>query len=418
MNEKKEKVIAVTVQTQDSIAEEHRTAELSELVRTAGGEVVFHVVQNMREISPATYIGKGKAEEVRDLAELYEVDSIVFNNELSGSQTRNLEEVIGKKIVDRTNLILDIFATRAQTMEAKLQVKLAQLEYRLPRLVGGSDYLSREGGGIGTRGPGEQKLETDRRAIRREINRAKRELERVIHVRATKRKNRRKSAVKIVSLVGYTNAGKSTILNRVVERCGSVDKSVYADDKLFATLDTSLRSCRLEGGGEFLLVDTVGFVTDIPTNLIESFRSTLEEIRYSDLIVQVVDATDENRISHMETTTTTLAQMKMGDIPVLTVFNKMDAVKGDFHDIASNSIYISALEEEGITKLLDKIRDMLEEDYIESRFRIPFEDYRFVDDFHCKYELRDVKNTDEGIFFSAKVSPADLQRYERYRWEL
>ena len=288
----------------DSMEIEDSLDELEELVYAAGGLVISRVIQKKEKIDVALYIGKGKVEEIKNYCEELDIDTVVFNNELSGAQLRNLEKFIDRKIVDRTNLILDIFANRASSKEGKLQVELAQMKYRLPRLIGYRDYLSREGGGIGTRGPGEQKLELDRRVILKEISKIEKQLREVAKSRDIKRSQRAKSNLPIVSLVGYTNAGKSTILNKLIESHEDYnkDKEVFAYDMLFATLDTSLRKARLKNGQDFLITDTVGFVDKLPTNLIEAFKGTLEEVKYSDLILHVVDFSNKNIDIQIEVT--------------------------------------------------------------------------------------------------------------------
>ena len=270
-----EKVLIIGVELNNDVTPiENSLDELEELVNAAGGLVVARLSQKMNAINAAHFIGKGKAEEIKNYCDELDITTVVFNDELSGAQLRNLEKMINKKIVDRTNLILDIFANRASSKEGKLQVKLAQLKYRLPRLVGFSDYLSRTGGGIGTRGPGEQKLETDRRHILREIDNIEKELRIVEKNRSVKRKRREDSNLPIVALVGYTNAGKSTLLNKIIELNDDSEetKQVFVKDMLFATLDTSLRRGKLPNGQAFLLTDTVGFVSKLPTKLIEAFK--------------------------------------------------------------------------------------------------------------------------------------------------
>lgn len=292
-----EKVLIIGVELDtDTIDIENSLDELEELVSAADGVVISRLVQKKDNINPAYFIGKGKAEEIKNYCEELNITTVVFNDELSGAQLRNLEKIIDRKIVDRTNLILDIFASRANSKEGKLQVKLAQLKYRLPRLIGFRDYLSREGGGIGTRGPGEQKLETDRRHILREVDNIEKQLKEIEQNRETKRKKREDSNLPIVALVGYTNAGKSTLLNKLLEFSDEYEevKQVFVKDMLFATLDTSLRRGKLPNGQAFLLTDTVGFVSKLPTRLIEAFKGTLEEVKYADLLLHVVDASNKD----------------------------------------------------------------------------------------------------------------------------
>jgi GTP-binding protein HflX len=321
----KEKTIIVGVELYNESYIEDSMDELEDLVIAAGGVVLYRTIQKRSSIDPAYFIGKGKALEIKEYCDLYDIDTVVFNDELSGAQIRNLEDIIDRKIVDRTTLILDIFASRANSKEGKLQVKLAQLKYRLPRLTGFRNYLSRTGGGIGTRGPGEQKLELDRRHLLKEINNIKKELKEVEKTRNVKRKKRANSAIPMVALVGYTNSGKSTLLNRILELYSNSDetKKVFAYDMLFATLETSLRQVRFPNGQKFIITDTVGFVSKLPTNLIEAFKGTLEEVKYADLILHVVDASSKNLNIQIETTMNILKELEVLNKPIITVFNKM-----------------------------------------------------------------------------------------------
>lgn len=341
--------------------------ELEELVKASGGHVVYRVTQNRTKIEPKTFIGIGKAYEILDLSKEYDAETIIFNDELSGSQMRNLEEIINKKILDRSSLILDIFATRASTKESKLQVKLAQLQYRLPRLVGYSNHLSRLGGGIGTRGPGEQKLEIDRRVIQRDITNIKKQLKEASKNRDINRQQRLRSDLPIVSLVGYTNAGKSTLMNQILKNNkASDDKQVFEKDMLFATLNTSLRTAQFSNQQPFLLTDTVGFVSKLPTFLVESFKSTLEEITYSDLILIVVDASNSNLELQLNTTHQIIKELKSQDIPTLTVFNKMDKVTDEqrlkLMPYFKDTYFMSALNPQDVTNLLDTMQVLLSQE--------------------------------------------------------
>lgn len=393
--------------------------ELEELVIAAGGQVVARVEQYMDAISPTYYIGRGKVEEIKNYAEELEVSTIVFNDELSGAQLRNLEEAINKKIVDRTNLILDIFASRASSKEGKLQVKLAQLKYRLPRLIGFRDYLSREGGGIGTRGPGEQKLETDRRHILREIDNIEDHLKEVEKNRDTKRKQREDSSIPIVALVGYTNVGKSTLMNKIVRlEDSSGDKDVFVKDMLFATLDTSLRRGRLLNGQDFILTDTVGFVSKLPTKLIEAFKGTLEEVQYADLILHVVDGSNEDLDIQIETTYNIMKDLGVLDKPILTVFNKMD--KTSIEDLAINNayvdekIFISAFNDGDIQTLLEKIENMLPQQFKRVEMIIPYSDQKLVDYFMTNYNIEEIEYVEEGTLLKFTINHIDFNKYSKY----
>lgn len=375
----KEKVLIVLLNINNEHSEsqiEYKTNELKELVKASNAQVDFTVVQNVNNINPKYFIGKGKAEEVKTICENHDIDTVIFNHDLSGSQMKNLEDIIDRKIVDRTGLILDIFARRAKTKEGKLQVKLAQLEYRLPKLVGFRNYLSKEGAGIGTRGPGEQKLEIDRRSIQAEITSIKHKLKNEKLKRDTKRKKRSNANIKSVSLIGYSNSGKSTILNKLLAKNEKNEKNVYSDDLLFATLDIASRTIKLDNDKEMIVSDTVGFISDLPTKLVESFKSTLEEIKDSDLLILVIDSSNDQYENQIQATKDVLKEMKIEDKDILYVFNKMDLVK-DFVDYNNyeNEIYISALDEKGIESLLDKIKNILYADYDYYKVLIPYSRY-------------------------------------------
>ncbi|TJX68722.1 GTPase HflX [Soehngenia saccharolytica] len=337
--------------------------ELKELVKAAGGEVLASVVQKRERIDSKYYIGKGKVDEIKDISDKMDVDLIVFNNELSPAQLRNLEDVINKKIIDRTTLILDIFSKRAISKEGKLQVELAQLKYFMPRLTGMRDYLSREGGGIGTRGPGEQKLETDRRHIQKKINNIELKLEQIERERELKRKKRTSSNIPVVALVGYTNSGKSTILNQIIRKHSSTDKKVYSEDMLFATLDTAHRKAKLANGMEVIFVDTVGFVSKLPTKLVEAFKSTLEEIKYADLLIHVIDSSNKNIDLQVKTTLDIIKELGANQIPMINVLNKIDKTSKTELVFNMNNlddrIFISALDDNDIDNLLERIQEKL-----------------------------------------------------------
>ncbi len=388
--------------------------ELAELVYADGAEVVGEVTQNIYKFNPKYLIGSGKVDEIKEMVELLEVDAVVFNDELSGIQVRNLEKRIKKKVIDRTNLILDIFGLRATTYEAKLQVELARLEYQLPRLLG-IDGWSRTGGGIGTRGPGEQIIETDRRRLKREIDKIKEKLEKAKRTRDTTRERRIDSNIPIVSLVGYTNAGKSTILNRLKdEESGEVS----VKNMLFETLDPSSRKARLLSGREFIISDTVGFVSKLPTKIVEAFKSTLEEIKYSDLILHVIDASSEDLEIQYNTTMAILKDIEVLDKNIITVFNKVDRV--DLYDInlplrvmPDKKVYISALKDENMDSLLKIIEDNLEEKYFDVKLKFAYNDtdllYKLVEKFDAKpiYE-------EDGIYLELKLEEREYEKVKDY----
>jgi GTP-binding protein HflX len=329
---------------------------LGELIDTAGGEVLDYVVQNLRNPEPGTYIGKGKVEELREMVEELEATGIVCDDELSPAQIRNLSDMLDCKVIDRTILILDIFAAHATTSEGKLQVEMAQLKYRSSRLMGMGRAMSRLGGGIGTRGPGESKLETDRRLIQKRIGALKSDIEAMQKIRETTRKKRESNDIPVVAIVGYTNAGKSTLLNSLT------DANILAQDKLFATLDPTTRKCKLPSGEEILLTDTVGFINKLPHNLIEAFKSTLEEAAHADLILHVADSSDKNVDMHIDVVYKTLHDLKITGKPVITAFNKIDKVT-DAHSLvdekAEKVVRMSVKTGEGVDKLLETIQEEL-----------------------------------------------------------
>lgn len=354
----RERVILIGVSAGGGDDVEEALYELGELADTAGADVVGRIVQKREAVHPATYIGKGKLLEVRELAALTEATGVLCDDELTPAQLRGLEAELDLKVMDRTLVILDIFAQHAATSEGKLQVELAQLRYRLARLVGLRNSLSRLGGGIGTRGPGEKKLEMDRRLIKDRIARLNRELKEMQVHREVSRKKRMKQTVLTAAIVGYTNAGKSTLLNALT---GS---GVLSEDKLFATLDPTTRLMRLPGGQELLLTDTVGFIRKLPHHLVEAFKSTLEEAKYADFILHVVDVSNPQMEKQMDIVYETLRRLEISDRMVITVFNKCDRVTGitlprDFR--AAHTVQISAVTGEGMDELCKLLEEVWEE---------------------------------------------------------
>ncbi|GIN91168.1 GTPase HflX [Siminovitchia terrae] len=349
----KEKVILVGCQLNDNDQKfQYSMDELSSLTSTARGEVIAQIQQKRERLHPATYIGKGKLEELHQLEKELEPDLIIFNDELSPTQLRNLQSVLSSRVIDRTHLILDIFAQRAKSKEGILQVELAQLQYLLPRLAGQGTALSRLGGGIGTRGPGETQLETDRRHIRRRIDDIKSQLQTIVKHRERYRKRRKRNNTFQIAIVGYTNAGKSTLFNRL-----SMAES-FEEDKLFATLDPMTRRVVLPSGYSELITDTVGFIQDLPTTLIAAFRSTLEEVNEANLLIHVVDSSNPDYFSHERTVNELLKELDMEHLPQLLVYNKADEVRSDFVPSSGEIMLISAFDEEDRNRLKKKIEDM------------------------------------------------------------
>lgn len=356
--EVQEKVILVAVSCSDNDSTEQSLDELADLAATAGAVPVARIIQNREAVHPGTYVGKGKIEEIKAAAYEYGATGIICDDELSPAQLSNLEEALELKVLDRTLVILDIFAARAATSEGKIQVELAQLKYRATRLVGLRNSLSRLGGGIGTRGPGETKLEMDRRVIHERIGQLKAELEKVVMHRELTRGQRKKTGIPVVAIVGYTNAGKSTLLNTLT------GAGVLEEDKLFATLDPTVRSLELEGGQQVLMSDTVGFISKLPHHLVEAFKSTLEEAVYADIILHVVDASNPAMDLQMHTVYETLTRLGVGDKPVITAFNKIDKADGGevMRDLkADHTVNISAKTGEGIEELTAVIGKVLRE---------------------------------------------------------
>ncbi|KAA9021817.1 GTPase HflX [Niallia endozanthoxylica] len=349
--QEQEKVILVGCQTtEDDLPFQYSMEELASLTKTANGQVLSQLTQKRERADNATYIGRGKVEELSALVEELEAKLVIFNDELSPSQVRNLASKIEARIIDRTQLILDIFAQRARSKEGKLQVELAQLQYLLPRLGGQGTQLSRLGAGIGTRGPGETKLEADRRHIRNRIHDIKTQLEGIVQHRERYRERRKKNRVFQVAIVGYTNAGKSTMFNRLTEAVS------LEENQLFATLDPMTRRCILPSGFTVLMTDTVGFIQDLPTSLIAAFRSTLEEVKEADLILHVVDSSNPDYFQHERTVNELLEELDQGQIPQITVYNKRDVQHQDFVPTSKNeSIQMSALDENDRLSLKQRI---------------------------------------------------------------
>lgn len=395
-----ERVILVGVSTEDNDDTEKSLDELEELAKTAGAVTVGRVIQNREQIHPGTYVGKGKLTEIKDL--LWELDAtgIICDDELSPAQLGNLRDELDTKIMDRTLLILDIFAARASTSEGKIQVELAQLKYRQSRLTGLGVAMSRLGGGIGTRGPGEKKLEMDRRLIKSRIAKLNRDLKEVQNHREVTREQRSRNNVPVVAIVGYTNAGKSTLLNKLT------GAGILAEDKLFATLDPTTRSYKLESGQEILLTDTVGFIRKLPHHLIEAFKSTLEEAKYADIILHVVDTSNPQMDEQMYIVYETLYKLGVQNKPTITAFNKMDMVDQEMQirDFKADAIVkISAKTGVGVEDLLDRIESILREQKIAIEKTYEYKDAAKIQLIRKYGELISEEYTEEGIVVKAYV---------------
>ena len=395
-----EKVILIGVSEQEGDDAEDSLAELAELVKTAGAVVVGTLIQKRESIHPGTYVGTGKVDEIAQLLAATGATGIVCDDELSPAQMKNLESILATKVMDRTLIILDIFAARATTSEGKIQVELAQLKYRLSRLSGLGKSMSRLGGGIGTRGPGEKKLEMDRRLINDRIAQLNRELKEVVKHRDITRARREKNDVPVVAIVGYTNAGKSTLLNHLT------DAEVLEEDKLFATLDPTTRVLELDGHQQILLTDTVGFIRKLPHHLIEAFKSTLEEAKYADYIFHVVDASNPQMDKQMHIVYETLDRLGVRNKKIVTLFNKMDQRTDDepLQDFrADHILMISAARNEGLNEIKELLQEMLREDKVYVERVVPYAQVGMIQLVREKGELVSEEYVPEGIAIKAYV---------------
>ncbi len=394
--------------TKEQTASDATLEELEALLETAGGFCTGKVLQNRHAPDAHSFIGEGKAQEVRMLVEFTESTMVVFDNELSAGHIRALEELLGVPVLDRSALILDIFAQRAQTREGRLQVELAQYKYLLPRLSGMGGSLSRQGGGIGTRGPGETKLESDRRHIRERITRLQTELEQVRQVRGVQRQRRMKNSVPVVALVGYTNAGKSTILNLLT------GAGIPANNRLFDTLDTTSRQLSVSDNLDVVLSDTVGFIAKLPHHLVDAFRATLEELQYADLLLHVIDSSDPDRQAHIEVVDSLIAKLAKPETPVLRIYNKADLVSADDIPVGRDIVRFCAKKGQGTQELLQAIEQALGHSRHHITVRLPYAMGGMLETLHAGAQVLSTEYTGEGIEVESIVDPILYGRLRDY----
>ncbi len=394
--------------TREQTATDETLEELEALLETAGGSSTGNILQNRHAPEAHSYFGEGKAQEVKMLAEFTEATMVVFDNELSPGHIRALEEILGVTVLDRSALILDIFAQRAKTREGRLQVELAQYKYLLPRLSGMGKSLSRQGGGIGTRGPGETKLESDRRHIRERISRLQSELEQVRQVRGVQRERRMKNSVPVVAIVGYTNAGKSTLLNQLT------DAGIPANNRLFDTLDTTSRQLTVSDNLDVILSDTVGFIAKLPHHLVDAFRATLEELEYADLLLHVIDASDPNVAEHIAVVDSLITKLAKPGTKVLLCYNKADLVSPEDIPVGEDIVKISAKQGYGMDTLLKAIENALGHSRHHIIVTLPYSMGGMVDTLHSGAQVLNVDYTGEGIVVETIVDPILYGRLKDY----
>ena len=404
---KQERVLIVGVELQDMENFDMSMEELASLAKTAGAEVVGVYTQKREKYDSKTFVVSGKLEEIAQMVDADEVSTVVVNNRLTPRQNVNLEEILGVKVIDRMQLILDIFAMRARSHEGKLQVHLAQLKYLLPRLVGQGIMLSRQAGGIGSRGPGESQLELNRRSVRNQITDIERQLKVVEKNREVVREKRLESSVFKIGLIGYTNAGKSTIMNALTS------KTQYEADELFATLDATTKSIHLTGNLQVTLTDTVGFIQDLPTELVTSFKSTLEESKNVDLLVHVIDASDPNHEEHEKTVLQIMKDLEMLDIPRLTLYNKADKVE-DFTPTQTPYRLVSAKDPDSRTKLQDILLEKMQELFQPFTIQVPFEQAYRIHDLETMAILTERSYEETGEVLTGYIAPKNAWRLEEF----
>ncbi|WP_100617972.1 GTPase HflX [Bacillus cereus] len=408
-------LVGVNVGNEDDFA--YSMEELTNLAEACDVEVIGQVTQNLQRVNPSHYIGKGKIEEVAAYVREIDANMVIFNDELSPSQIRNLEEDLDCKVIDRTILILDIFAQRAKTKEAQLQVEVAHLQYMMPRLIGLRESLGRQSGGVGTKnkGVGEKKLELDRRKIEEQISVLNKDLEALVAQRQTQRKQRQKNEIPVVALVGYTNAGKSTTMNAMLEIYnGTEEKQVFEKDMLFATLETSVRNIDLPDNKSFLLTDTVGFVSKLPHHLVKAFRSTLEEVAEADLLIHVVDYANPNYEQLIDITNETLKKIGVENIPTIYAYNKSDMVDVEIPKVQEDRVYLSAKKHVGMEELVEMIRSHIYKEYTKCEMLIPYDQGQVVSYFNNHAHVLSTSYENEGTKLEVECKTSDYEKYKRF----
>ncbi len=415
--EHKQNALLVGVNELNQSYFEESMEELSNLAIACEYNVVGKIVQNLKAINKVFYMGSGKVKEVVTLIDELDVDAIIFNNELTPSQLRNLEKTLKRNILDRTSVILEIFSKRAKTREAKLQVEVARLQYMLPRLIGLNEAMGRQSGGVGTKnkGTGEKQLELDRRKIEGKIIELNKELKLINNERQTQRKKRNKAELPVVALVGYTNAGKSTLMNAIIDFVHkSEDKKVLEKDMLFATLETSVRNIKLKDNKTFLLADTVGFVSKLPHNLVKAFRSTLEEVRDADLLLHIIDTSNPNYKQQIEVTNETLKQIGVKDTAIVYVYNKSDLTEKSIPIVENDDVYISAKYNIGLEELVEVIKSKIFRQYFECQMLIPYDQGSIVSYLNEFTHVKSVSYRDNGTLLTIECRQRVFDQYKQF----
>ena len=416
MEEIIQRAILVGVDLNNDKNFDYSVEELKNLAEACSVEVADVLTQKLERVNSAHYIGSGKVEEVAHLVAKNDANLVIFNDELSPSQIRNLEHELQCKVIDRTILILDIFASRAKTREAQLQVEVAQLKYMMPRLIGLNASLSRQAGGIGSKGPGEKKLELDSRRIEEQIHKLNKELDALVLARQNQRKLRKKNATPVVALVGYTNAGKSTTMNALLNVSNAeADKSVFEKNMLFATLETSTRQIQLPDNKQFLLTDTVGFVSKLPHQLVKAFRSTLEEVTEADLLLHVVDLSHPEFQAQIEITNKVLDELGVKETPMVYVYNKADLVDNEFTPSTQEAVRISAKNLTNIDTLINSIKSHLFHHYVKETFLIPYDKGNIISYLNDHATVFETEYLDNGTLITVECSDQDVERFHQYK---